>query len=393
MAKLFTFEQLRELSEHQTPGSVSLYFATGIQAVDADKRRLEIKNLLTSFLKMDPALLPSACREKIQAINPKDDAIGTYGAGTRIYFISPERQYQFEIPVQLEPKVKFNDRFYITPLIRLWRYEKPHYLLKLSMQHVELFLVTGLRWEKITFKVPMLLQDAYSPDVDEWSLKKFNKIRDVYKNQNRDDMMAQGSDDRYFGTSKADRYDVRDSEMVYFLKHIDMCLMETIEKKTAPLILAADENVARFYRDLSQYPLIHKSMIRGNPDHFQHRQLQQKAVGLIQEIIDQKSETFLREFANLNPSAHATDDIDKLELAARSGFIKTLLIRQVMDQEESRLPSELVHHPEQLLHEGMDEKINRIASHTLANGGQIHWFQPGVLPTKAPAAAVLHSAL
>lgn len=396
MASHLTLEQLKKLGEHQADSCVSLYLPTGIRGVDADKRRVEIKNLINTLLKDDEDKLSDSCYKKLKSLNPEVISIGTYGAGTKIYFFDDEYEFYMEVPALIDPFGRVNDSFYLVPLFQLWFYEKPHYLLKLSLNHVELFLVTGLRFEKVEFKIPWALQEYYSPDMDEWSLKKFNEIRDSYSESKKIDLALQAAPhaDRYFGSSQFDKYDIRDAETTYFLRHIDMCLMETIEDKSVPLIIAADEHVARLYMECSRYPLINKNIIRGNPDRLSQRELHQETVERIKKDVIQRSQPFYQEFTNLENSPQAVDDLEKLELAANSGVIKTLLLnweahRMIAQQhEDTHLTPD-----EQRKLENFEDKINRIATKTLTHGGQILWFQHGVLPTTSPAAAVLHTAI
>jgi len=395
MSNHLTLDQLRLLGGYRAASCVSLYFATGVRGADADKRRVEIKNIISALLKMDGDVLPNDCRSKILSISPDEESVGSYGSGSRAYFFSEKFSYKVELASRLKPLVKVNKCFHLVPLFMLWFYEKPHYLMKMSLQHIELYLVTGLRFEKIEFKIPMHLQESYSPDMDEWSLQMFNEIRDVLSNQSREDMVGQGGGARYFGASKTDRHDIADAEIIYFLKHVDQCLMETIDNKSIPLILAADSNVAQLFQDLSQYPLINKDIIRGNPDHIAQRDLHQKTFELIRQNVDQHSQKFLHEFANLqgSPQGIAIDDLDKIEIAAQAGVIKTLLIDRKNGPVDSDFPSQILRHPNQIVATDQGEKLNRIITQTLTHGGQILWFRHGMIPTKSPAAAVLHAAL
>jgi hypothetical protein len=387
-----SLDLLKQLGRHQEPGCVSLYVPTGVQGVDAEKRRLELKNLLTEIDHDRGASLPDSVNQKLKQIDLHAATSGLEDVGTRIFLFSPSASWEFEIRTQLEPLARVGEHFYLMPLLGLWAYEEPHYLLKLSLKQVELFELTGLTMRPVSFRIPAHLQESYGKHIESWSLKTFQEIRDDSKHSNKPPLMQQ-SRDRYYGASKQDKHDIRDADLLLYLKHIDTCLLETVPDHKRPMILAADEHVGQLYQSTSHYSSIRPEMIVGNPDRIARRELHEKAFAIIKANVEHNARSQSEQLANLSHTGKALDNLDKLEVAATSGVIKDLFIVQDFRR---RLPTEPA--AEQTAHadtvaENRDDKLNRIAAQTLTHGGRIFWLDHQTMPSQSPAAAVLYSAM
>lgn len=363
-----TREEVRALAVHRQPGSVSLFMPTHRAGPQVRQDPIRLKNLLTETeralrsrsigdAEVDATLSP------IQELLADRAFWRNQGNGLAV-LATPEQHRVYRLPITLDQLVVVGNRFQLKPLLPMLARDGRYYLLALSRQGVRLFEATrdSLR-EMDTGDVPSSLTEAVGYDWEQRSLQFHTST-------------PMGTGERaaeFFGHGVG--RDDRGPELERFLGLVDEGVRGLIADDSAPLVLAAVEEIFGEYRKLSGHPGLVEDFVRGNPDHMDERELLNHGWQAAEHTLSEerrRAADRVREDLGSQPAAQQLEDV---VIAAADGRVEILFLAED-SQRWGRFDPELRRVEVHSKAEPSDEDLlNRAAVETLAHDGSV-WVVP-----------------
>ncbi len=290
---------------------------------------------------------------------------------------SPAGTRVFRVPLRLEEASEVGDRFRVAPLIPLLARDARFHLLALSRGRVRLFECTAEGAREIEGQeLPTSLEDAVGRDWEERSIQ--HRTATPTGDAGRNDAMFHGQ-----GAAQDDAH----REMVRFVELVDRGVRELLPSDGAPLVLATVEELAGEFRKRSRHPALLDEWVRGNPDEKDPAELRAEAWPLVEEALAEPRREAAARFRERHGTGLATDQPDRVVLAALDGRVESLLaargaaFRGRVDPDARTVA---------LDDDGDEELLDRAAVETLLHDGQVFVVPAAEMPSEgALLAAVL----
>jgi len=371
-----TRDDVRLLAEHRHPASVSLFMPTHRAGPQVRQDPIRLKNLLGES---EDALRRSrgvgrtdaeATLSPIRGLLEDHEFWRNQGSGLAL-LASPEEHRVYRLPITFEELVVVGDRYHLKPLLPMLARGAHYYLLALSRQRVRLFEATRdtLR-EMDTGDIPASLADAVGYDWEQRSLQ-FHTSTPMGNGQRSAEFFGHGA-----GQDDSGPEDER------FLRLVDEGIRALIRDDSAPLVVAAVEELFGEYRKLSRYPNLAEAFVAGNPDHMNEDEMldhawRVAAVPLAEER--RRAAESIRERWGTDRVLHRLDDI---VVAAADGRVDTLFVREGARRwgrfDVANRSVTLRDRAEPL----DEELVDRAAVETLARDGSVHIVPAAEMPVR-----------
>lgn len=375
-----TRDQLRSLAEHRHRSSVSLFMPThrGGPQVRQDPVRLKsllsetaaaLRNRGISDGEVNATLLP------IHALLEDRGFWRNQGHGLAV-LATPEEHQTFRLPMNVEQLVVVGDRYQLKPLLPLLARGGRFYLLALSRQRVRLYEATrdSLR-EMDTGDAPTRLGDAVGYDWEERSLQ-FYTATPKSRGRRVPEFHGQGSPG-----------DDRGDELERFLRLVDSAVCDLVPDDSAPLVIAAVDEIAGEYRKLSAYPRLAEGFVEANPDHADEAELLERAWRVAAEPLAGERRQAAADIGERLGTGRAAGTLEEVVVAAADGRVETLFVTADTQRWGRFDPMQrtVTVHPEA---EPLDEDLlNRAAVETLVHDGSVHVVASQEMPVDGSAVA------
>ncbi len=371
--ELLSTQTLHLLAEPVKAPCVSIFLPVERGSYDQRAARLELKNLIaTARASVRGTLKP----EETDALLAPAESLLAHGVQWSdlhhgiAFFLAPEKSLVVHLPSTVEPVVMIGDHFDVLPLLPLLQPDIEFHVLAVSRNDVKLYRGSRHMFEK--------MQVAGLPDnIDDdlWYEERSNAL--VSHGGPRLGNSGQPTSVVHGGESWRDE---RKDMFERFAQHLDNALEPAIFGTGAPLVLAAVEREAAFFRGVSRHPHLLEAGLIGNPDEASPTELHSRAWRLVlDEVAARHQAEVLSRFAGLAHTGRSSVDATVIYDAAGTGRIDTLLIPE-RDIRVSDVGPRLAG--------GVDNFVNDVVLQTLVHGGKVEVVPPISLAEGVTAAAI-----
>ena len=359
-----TRSELERLLEFRGPGAVSIYLETSPLTQEAERSRIELKNLAREAdAQLERAGLDKRDREALGeqlADLHDDDEFWAQQARSLAIFATAAAVRTFRLPSHLGDLIEVSDRYFVKPLLRSVTFPQSAFVLALSQNGARL----------LEFSPELPPGEVAVPELPSSAAMPWEPSLSGRSPHGR----IQGSEGRKV-------------RMRQFARRVDEALRPVLAGSELPLILAAAEPLESIYRGVSSYPLLAPEAIAGNPDETPDPEL----VSSAREVLDALQARQLADatslYAQRGDQGRASDDLAAIARAATLGAIDTVFV-----DIEATVPGSV--DPETGAIELADEGhrhygvLDEIARRVLLARGRVLAVRGDEVPGPGPAAAI-----
>lgn len=311
---MITKESVLELQKKGNGVHISVYIPTHRNEPEVQQDPIRFKNMIARMEKeMEEKSIPS---EQIKAVIEKaenlldDTMFWRHNDKGLAVFITPDLIHHYKLPIRFEERFMIDDRFLITPLIRMISLEGSFCILVLSQKEVRLLRCTRDSTERIE------LDDAPT------SMDEFRRF-DLYQ-KSIQHHSGQGQGTAIFHGHGGGDDDTK--VILEYLKSIENTVTTEMHKRNDPLLLAGVENAVAHYHKINHYQRLMDDALIANPDPIPDKQLGEQGWELIREHFLKDMYSDLDRLGDLTGSDKISVDIVKIVEAAWFGKVDTLFI-------------------------------------------------------------------
>lgn len=356
--------ELERLLESRGPAEVSIYLETSPVTQEAQRSRIELKNLAREAdvqLERDGVdrREREALEEHLTDLHD-DDEFWAQQARSLAIFATANGVRTFRLPSHLGNLVEVSDRYFVKPLLRSVTFPQSAFVLALSQ--------SGARLLEFSPELPP--GELAVPDLPSSAAKSWEPSLSGRSPHGR----IQGSEGRKV-------------RMRQFARRVDEALRPVLTGSELPLILAAAEPLESIYREVCSYPLLAPEAIAGNPDETPDRDLVSSAREVLDGLHARRLADATSLYAQRGDQARASDDLAAIARAATLGAVDTAFVDieatvpgSIDDQTGAIELTDGSHH-----HYGV---LDEIARRVLLARGHVLAVRGAEVPGPGPAAAI-----
>jgi hypothetical protein len=379
---LLTKEELKTLVvQHRTP-CVSIFMPThrGGGKEDPIRWRVHVgeaeKHLVATGLRASEAQeLLEPARHLLE-----DVSFWQYQCDGLAFFLAPEFQRLYRLPMVFEDLVVVADRFHVKPLLPLISSNGRFYVLALSQNAVRLLQGTHYSVSEVDLKgVPRNLAEALLT----------HEAKEPFSFYGRRAGEGAGS---WGGIFHGHGVGIDDSkeELLHYFQKIDRGLHPLLSEERAPLVVAAVDYLFPIYRNANTYPHLLEVGIEGNPDRLSSKELHDLAWAVVQPHFQEAQRKAAALYEQLAGTGRTASDLKQVVPAAYQGEVETLFVA-LGRQRWGRFNADTGRVEEHERAESGDEDLlNLAAIYTLGHGKTVYPVEPGQIPEGSLVAAVFH---
>ncbi|MFP4105538.1 MAG: hypothetical protein ACLFVU_05530 [Phycisphaerae bacterium] len=384
MADRITREQVTSLLDHQQPNSVTIIMPTHPAGAEERQDPIRLKNLAGEAVeRLTAAGVPQGQAEKkmqtvLELVN-NNPFWREMNVGLAV-FVDDDQTQIYGVPFEVEQIVFVGDRFYTTPLLEMLHMDMQFYILALSKNKVRLYHASE---DAITpTKVPDM------PESFEEAMKFDDPERHIeYHSGTQDHQPASRRPAIYHGQGTGTDDAKEKRRITEYCRMIDSALNSALGRRHEPLLIAATEPLAGYFRETSRYDRIEEETLHGNPDRIEDKQLLRDALAVMKPRLDRRREEQMALYRQLANTDRASDEFEEIVVAAQRGQIDSLFIPRDEHRwgqyvaDENRLE---IHDQRQ---QGDQDLLELAAHETARNGGAVFTVDSEAVPSEKKVAA------
>lgn len=231
-------------------------------------------------------------------------------------FLTPDKTYAFDMPVEIEPITKFGDMFFLTPLMLTLDVLDSRYVLSINLNEPRLYKATYRTLEDITPEdMPGEMKEALYIDEFEQE-QQFHSVRSTSQ--------ARAGQTMQHGHGAAK--DNKDSEVENYMRLIVKALKPLKQelKRSRLIIAGTPEHIADFEKVTNDYqPDV---TLHGNYENREF-ELQKHVQKQLLEEIERERDEFAATFDETKPERKMqVADPEKIRPAAMGGAVKSMAL-------------------------------------------------------------------
>ncbi len=390
----FSREELRGLLSQTAGPFVTLTMPIIQMGSNQHQNSVRLKNLLREAQQMLTALNQDDAGTILAPAQDFADIENLFRRSGLVMFLSadPDGFRYYHVNVPLEEKVVVGDRFYLKPLLPLLTNNESYYLLTLSQNQVHLLEGSPQSLHRIDVPgLPESMADALQLE-NEGHNTGGSPVRSSARTNAPGNKTGIGAEAASFAGHGAGEEDNK-QDIEQYCRRINQAVHDVLKGKTAPLILAAVDDLQPLYRAANSYPYLMDDGIGGNPAAYDAQTLVKRAQAIIDPIIKHKRADAAERYKELIHQKQTSNrPVDVLK-AAYIGQVDTLFV-----QSDSALwgtynfdSNQLEAHREQ--HAGDADLLDLAATQTILNDGTVYTVSSDEMPDSSPIAALYRYAL
>ncbi len=288
-------------------------------------------------------------------------------------FCAEGKLEHFTVPIDFEPFVYVSSHFYLKPMANLLRDTKECFLMKLSLNDLELYQVNSSEVFRITVSdlAPKEMTDTVGEDFEEKHLE--GRV-----SNSRPD----GQYNVYHGHGRSND-SVKKEEALRYFQQIDNGLKKLLNEQKLPLVIACVDYLYPIYSNANSYHFLEEQFIVGNPEHESVEDLAAEAMQIItksyDEVLEAKQDRLQASFSK----GEAAIDIHKVVPAAIGGRVDTLFVKAnaevwgTYEKETHEIKAAAARTV------GDTDLLNLAVVETVKNGGEVHVITEDQMPDNA----------
>ncbi|MFO7575352.1 MAG: hypothetical protein R6W67_09365 [Bacteroidales bacterium] len=368
-----SIDKFKDMARINKPYCISIFIPTHragkevIEMIDQKNLKNQIKkvrsDLYSSQVDKDTA------DELLKPIEElvKDNGFWKHQSDGLAIFRNLDQFIYFTIPVYFDSFIYIKDHFYLKPLLPYINDDDKFYLLALSLGGVKLY--EGFPHRIDEFETEDLLpgkpEEVLGYDFTEKNLQ--FRTGQTGGNQAMFHGHGGGKDEKKMETLK-------------YFRAIHEGVMQILEDKDVPMILAAVDYLVPLYREVSDYKYLEEKFVSGNPEHEDPVLLHEKAREILKGYFNRKRTEKVLAFEQALSDIKASYKPEEIIPAAINQRVDTLFIRNLselwgmFDQDTNEII---------IRDEGNGENsslLNLAAVHTILNNGSVYLMDADKMP-------------
>ena len=380
--------RLQDLLGHRAEWCVSLFMPTDRTGAQAQRDRIQLKNLLRDAATqlqslgmaeagIEALLAPVAARlDDVEYWRGQQDGLGI--------FLAPGFERELRLPITPRAQCNVAATFTIKPLLPLLQQNDHFYVLALSHNLPRLFVAT--RDSIAQLDVP-----GMPPGIDQ-ALLYDNQARPQASQLPTEEQGKQADERFALFHGQGGGFDGwRKSDLLRWFRMVDAALHAVLAGQEAPLVVHAVEYLRPIWREANTYPGLLEAGIDGNPDRVDPDELRGRAFALVEPLLQADIDRAKERFGDLSATDRVAVDVRDTVPAASFGRVDTLFVQrgaQVwgrFDADNNRLDV----HGDESREPGDVDLLDLAARETMRNGGCVYALDKSQMPNSKPVAAVL----
>ncbi len=379
---LVTPEEIRQITEHRSTLSVSLFMPTHRTGPEIQKDPTRFKNLVREAR---DHLTARGVREgdAVQLLKPaqslgQDSMFWQHQSDGLVIFLSPETFRYFRTPLRFTPLVTVSERFHVKPLLPLLTGDGRFFVLALSQKYVRLFQGTRFNVNPVEDMqdIPTSIEEALGTPQPEDQLQFRTGTTG-----------ARGGHSAIFHGQTYGDEDLKKDLLRYF-SVIDRGLTRMLGDDRAPLVLAGVEYLLPIYAEANSYPHLLGEGITGNPDRMRPEELHKEAWEIVRPHFLRAEETTADRYREVLGTGLASGNIREVLPAAAHGRVDSLFVALGVHVWGAYDEAEMSVDLHQQSGTDNEDLLDLAAVFTLNNGGEVYALPRERVPGGEDIAAI-----
>ena len=381
-----TSDQVRELAVHRDPASVSVYMPSHHVGREARQNPIRFSNLLSEARAglearhVEGKVIDSVLAPLQRLV--EDGGFWSHQSHGLAAFAAPDRSRIFRLPVTVEQLVVVGSRFQLKPLLPILVRDGRFYLLALSQGRVRLYEASRHAMREMdTGDIPPSLADALGYDWEQRSIQ-FYSATPRGGTSTRRVAVFHGQ-----GGGQEDSA----SELRRFLELVDRGVRGLIPDPSAPLVVAAVEDLFGEFRKISHHRALAHDFVRGNPDHADPDELLRAAWKVVEPIFGSDRREAAARVRQLLGTGKASQQLEEVVVAAADGRVDSMFMAESTQRWGRFSTSDRRVEVHGQAEPRDEDLLNRAAVETVVHDGTVYVVPPRDVPSDhgSPVAAVL----
>jgi hypothetical protein len=381
-----TIDELDGLTRTRDGHHVSLYLPTHRKGAEIRQDPIRLRNLVRDVRRWldDRGARPAEVESLVEPLESlvDDDSFWRHRDEGLALFSAPGFFRRYDLAEPCRELAVVSHRFHVKPLVPLFAGDGRFYVLALGLGQVRAFEATreGLREIEVE-GMPRSLEEVTAFEDHEQHLQFHTKTSGSVVGGRRPAVFhghGGGEDDAH-------------SRELLFCQRVDAALRRRIGGTSAPLVVAALEQLASIYREASHLPNLVPEIVAGNPQDSSEESLHRRAWDVVRPAFDRPRVAAVETYRRLATTGdgRTAADIEHIVPAAWHGRVDTLFVTRDEPTWGSFDPEsgEVVLHDEPGA--SSEDLLDLASVHTLAKGGTVYPVAASDVPADAPAAAIL----
>jgi hypothetical protein len=378
-------QALDELIDIEAEVCASFYIPTHEVGGEWRGDRIQLKNLLQDAeQQLEQMDIPEEDIDKL--LEPARDMLLDESSWDEMreglsIFTTPDSNYIFRLPFNVEPEIVIGERFHITPTLPWLAQNGVFYILTLSQNRIRLLECHPEGCEQIDLgPTPTRMQEALEYDDPERRLT-------LHTSEQQGDRIPSGDPAVFHGHGVGS--DNQDANLRRFMQQVAKGVEDHLGAKNAPLLLYGVEENAAMYRDINKYPHLMEAFIHGNPDEKDAAQIADKASETLQDYYRRSQSKALERFNNHRGTDQVVDDLKAVlthAFQARVAYLFVSIDDHIWGQFD---PDTLEIKKNGNAGSKPVDLLNLCAIYTLKHGGEVYALPADEMPVESPVAALI----
>jgi hypothetical protein len=373
---------IRSLLDKREETCVSMYMPTRGSGGGAQQNMIRFKNLLRraeEFLDAGGIHQQKAGR----LLDParkllEDHTFWLHQSSGLAMFIAHDTLLFWRFPISFEEIAVVSDRFYLKPLLPLLNQGGQFYILGLSRDGVRLFHATRTSMTEIDVSD---INETASAALRSGGTEKTLRFHAAASGSaGRRAVVVHGSGPGNGGSKE---------NLLRFFRLVDRRAGEIIRDRHMPMILACVNELFPLYRTVNTRPNLLDEFIHGSPDSISEEALHGRALEILEAYMRREQAEVVEQCVQAEAAGHASTDLRKIVEAANQGRIEMLVVADGQQQWGTVDPVTGEVHVHKKPQPVDEDLLDFAAMHALLSGAAVYSVEPGRLPDRKPAAALL----
>ncbi len=315
---LITKNDVMNLIEKSKDVSVSIFLPTEKSGKEAMHGKIRLKNLLKETEnslkdnKIQDSLIDSMLEPAYKLVD--DTTFWQYQKDGLAIFITEDSFEYFKVPVKFNEVSLVSNQFYIVPLLSQFTGDGEFYLLSLNQNNIKLYQCSQYTIDEVELKdTPKSLSEALKYDVFEKQMSGHS---------------GSGSSTIMHGIETEDRK----NQVFRFFQMVDSGVINSVENRNLPLVLAGVKNVQAIYRKASKYSNLMEEGVEGSPEDLRDDILHKKAWDIVRSYFKESYEKTVESYEDTKNTDQTSNKIDDIAPAAYNGRVENLILASGFQQ-------------------------------------------------------------
>ena len=320
-----TYTRLRELMDHRSDASVSVFLPTHPAAREQLQGTIRLQNLVIQAEDQLRAqgMRQADARELLQPAHRlrADELFWRAPSDGVALFCATGFFRSYRVPIRLPERLVVKGRFYTKPLLPLLQSNGRYYILALTQESARLYEAT--RYSAREVQLPPLER---SPVVGHYGSLQLQAHRHFAQG-------PVGASNGGFCHGYGSGGDRSKKEMSVFFQRVDRVVTQVLrDQKQAPLVLACVGYLAAIYQATTNYQQLAQGKVPGSPDRWSLDELHSHSWRLVEPRFRQTQQVALDALRHLRGTCRASHDVGQIVLAADQGRVGLLFVKRDAEQ-------------------------------------------------------------